>query len=163
VAIVAFVGGITGGVLTVYALVFNGMAALGAGVGLYITRGIGGQILGFVAAHGVLELSAICIAGAAGLLLATGMLVPGDRTRREALVDNGKRSLHLVACVVLFLVIAGLIEGNISPSKLPDSAKFATAAITAIFIGWYLSLSRGDGEADDDRMQVMPATALRAP
>ena len=163
VAIVAFVGGITGGVVTVWALVFNGMAALGAGVGLYITRGIGGQILGFVAAHGVLELSAICIAGAAGLLLATGMLVPGDSTRREALVANGKRSLHLVACVVLFLVLAGLIEGNISPSKLPDSAKFATAAITAIFIGWYLSRGRSDGEADDDEVQVLPATALLAP
>lgn len=147
VALVAFVGGITGGVLTVYALVFNGMAALGAGVGLYITRGIGGQILGFVAAHGVLELSAICISGAAGLLLATAMLVPGDRTRRESLLVNGKRSLHLVACVVLFLVLAGLIEGNISPSTLPDSAKFATAVITAIFIAWYLSRGRPDDVA----------------
>lgn len=159
VALVAFAGGMTAGVLTVYALVFNGMAALGAGVGLYITRGISGQILGFVAAHGVLELSAICISGAAGLLLATGMLVPGDRTRREALVANGVRSLHLVACVVLFLVLAGLIEGNISPSKLPDSAKFATAAITAIFMAWYLSLGRGA----DTSASMPPATARRAP
>ena len=90
----------------------------------------------------MLELSAICISGAAGLLLATGMLVPGDRTRREALADNGRRSLHLVACVVLFLTLAGVIEGNISPSSLPDSAKFATGLITAIGIGWYLSLGR---------------------
>jgi uncharacterized membrane protein SpoIIM required for sporulation/uncharacterized RDD family membrane protein YckC len=142
VALVAFAGGITAGVLTVYALVFNGIAALGAGVGLYITKGIGGQILGFVAAHGVLELSAICLAGAAGLLLATAMLVPGDRTRREALADNGARSLHLVACVVLFLILAGIIEGNISPSALPDSVKYATAVITAIAMGWYLSLGR---------------------
>ena len=142
VAIMAFAGGMTAGVLTVYALVFNGIAAIGAGVGLYITRGIGGQIIGFVAAHGVLELSAICIAGAAGLLLATGMLVPGDRTRREALADNGRRALHLVACVVIFLTLAGLIEGNISPSSLPDSAKFATALITAIGMVWYLSRGR---------------------
>ena len=142
VAIVAFAGGITAGVLTVFALVFNGVAALGAGVGLYITKGIGGQILGFVAAHGVLELTAICIAGAAGLLLATAILVPGDRTRREALAANGVRSLHLVACVVLFLIMAGVIEGNISPSKLPDSAKYATSVITAIFIVWYFSLGR---------------------
>jgi uncharacterized membrane protein SpoIIM required for sporulation/uncharacterized RDD family membrane protein YckC len=144
VALVAFAGGIPAGVLTVYALVFNGIAALGAGVGLYITRGIEGQILGFVAAHGVLELSAICLAGAAGLLLATGILVPGDRTRREALAANGLRSLHLVACVVIFLILAGLIEGNISPSKLPDSAKFATAVITAVGMLWYLSLGRDD-------------------
>lgn len=157
VALVAFAGGITAGVLTVYALVFNGIAALGAGVGLYITKGIGGQILGFVAAHGVLELSAICIAGAAGLLLATGMLVPGDRTRREALADNGLRSLHLVACVVIFLILAGLIEGNISPSRLPDSAKYATAVITAIGMIWYLSLGRDEPAGD------ATITAPRAP
>ncbi len=155
VSLIAFAGGITAGVLTVYALVFNGIAALGAGVGLYITKGIGLQILGFVAAHGVLELSAICLAGAAGLLLATAMLVPGDRTRREALAANGARSLHLVACVVLFLILAGIIEGNISPSRLPDSAKYATAVITAIAMAWYLSLGRNAPEVD--------ATALRAP
>ena len=156
VSIVAFAGGITAGLLTVYALVFNGIAALGAGVGLYITKGIGGQILGFVAAHGVLELSAICLSGGAGLLLATAMLVPGDRTRREALAANGVRSLHLVACVVMFLIMAGVIEGNISPSKLPDSAKYATALITAVFIVWYLSL----GRARDDAAVV---TTPRAP
>lgn len=155
VSLVAFAGGITAGVLTVYALVFNGIAAIGAGVGLYITKGIGGQILGFVAAHGVLELSAICLAGAAGFLLATGILVPGDRTRREALAENGVRSLHLVACVVIFLILAGVIEGNISPSRLPDSAKYATAVITAIWMGWYLSLG-----LDHDRAE---ATARRAP
>ncbi len=144
VALIAFAGGVTVGILTVLALVFNGVAALGAGVGLYITRGIQGQILGFVAAHSVLELGAICISGGAGLLLATAILVPGDRTRREALADNGRRSLHLVACVVMFLVLAGVVEGNISPSRLPDSAKFATAIITAIGVAWYLSLGRDD-------------------
>jgi uncharacterized membrane protein SpoIIM required for sporulation len=161
VALMAFAGGITAGVLTVYALIFNGIAALGAGVGLYITKGIGKQILGFVAAHGVLELTAICIAGAAGLLIATAMLMPGDRTRREALAANGVRSLHLVACVVLFLVMAGLIEGNISPSKLPDSAKYATAVITAIWIGWYLSLGRDDEGGDANA--PASTTARRAP
>ena len=142
VSILAFAGGITAGILTVVALVYNGVAALGAGVGLYITKGISGQILGFVAAHGVLELTAICISGAAGLLLATAILVPGDRTRREALAANGVRSLHLVACVVMFLIMAGILEGNISPSRLPDSAKYATSIITAIFIAWYFSLGR---------------------
>ena len=154
VAIVAFAGGVTAGILTVLALVFNGIAALGAGVGLYITRGIGGQIFGFVAAHGVLELTAICVAGGAGLLLATAILVPGDRTRREALAANGVRSLHLVACVVLFLIMAGVIEGNISPSRLPDSAKYATAVITAIFVVWYFSLGRHN---------TSDPTTLRAP
>jgi uncharacterized membrane protein SpoIIM required for sporulation len=157
VALVAFAGGVTAGVLTVYALVFNGIAAIGAGIGLYITRGIGGQILGFIAAHGVLELSAICLAGAAGLLLATGMLVPGDRTRREALSENGVRALRLVACVVLFLILAGIIEGNISPSRLPDSAKYATAIITAVGMVWYLSLGRAPAVLTGDAPTVRPA------
>jgi uncharacterized membrane protein SpoIIM required for sporulation/uncharacterized RDD family membrane protein YckC len=147
VAFLAFAGGITAGLLTVYSLVFNGMAALGAGVGLYITKGIGPQILGFVAAHGPLELTAICLAGAAGLLIAAGMILPGDRTRRDALRENGVRSLHLVACVVLFLICAGLIEGNISPSRLPDSAKYATGIISAVAIVWYLSLGRVPNDA----------------
>jgi uncharacterized membrane protein SpoIIM required for sporulation/uncharacterized RDD family membrane protein YckC len=142
VALLAFAGGITVGVLTVLSLVFNGIAALGAGVGLYIVNGIGGQILGFVAAHGVLELAAICISGAGGLLLAAGVLLPGERTRRVALVENAKRALTLLACAVLFLVIAGVIEGNISPSRLPDSAKYATSLITAVAMLWYLSQGR---------------------
>ncbi|MCC7054663.1 MAG: stage II sporulation protein M [Gemmatimonadaceae bacterium] len=156
VALIAFAGGVTAGLLTVFALVSNGVSAIGAGVGLYITRGIGGQIFGFVAAHGVLELSAICLAGGAGLLLATAILVPGDRTRREALAANGVRSLHLVSCVVLFLILAGIIEGNISPSRLPDSAKFATALITAIGMAWYLSGGR-------EPAGTPAATAPRAP
>jgi uncharacterized membrane protein SpoIIM required for sporulation/uncharacterized RDD family membrane protein YckC len=164
VALMAYAGGMTAGVLTVFSLVFNGVGALGAGVGLYITKGIGGQILGFVAAHGALELTAICFAGAAGLLLATGILLPGDRTRREALVTNGLRSLHLVACVVLFLILAGLIEGNISPSRLPDSAKYATSLITVIFMCWYLSLGRGSSRNDAGAApQTASATARRAP
>jgi uncharacterized membrane protein SpoIIM required for sporulation/uncharacterized RDD family membrane protein YckC len=159
VALMAFAGGATAGLLTVFSLVFNGVAAIGAGVGLYITRGIGGQIFGFIAAHGVLELTAICLAGAAGFLIATGILMPGDRTRREALVDYGRRALHLVACVVLFLILAGLIEGNISPTRLPDSAKYATALITAIGIVWYLSRGRDEEFVFQDEM----VTTRRAP
>jgi hypothetical protein len=55
----------------------------------------------------------------------------------------------------MFLVMAGIIEGNISPSKLPDSAKFATSFITAIFVVWYFSLGRNRDRRD--------ATAPRAP
>jgi uncharacterized membrane protein SpoIIM required for sporulation/uncharacterized RDD family membrane protein YckC len=148
VTYVAFAGGLLFGVGTAFALVFNGVAAVGAGVGLYVTRGIEGQILGFVAAHGVLELAAIAIGGGAGFLLATALLVPGDRTRREALVANGLRALHLVACATLFLLVAGVIEGNVSPSKLPNSAKYGVAALTAVAMVAYLSLGRPSRRAD---------------
>ncbi|MCU0618870.1 MAG: stage II sporulation protein M [Gemmatimonadaceae bacterium] len=138
VTFVAFAGGIVFGIGTVFALVFNGVAAVGAGVGLYISRGIGGQILGFVAAHGVLELAAIAIAGGGGLLLGTALLLPGDRTRREALVANGLRALHLIGCSTLFLLVAGVIEGNISPARLPNEVKYGVAALTAVAMAAYL-------------------------
>ena len=89
VTFMAFALGVTAGVGTVLALVFNGVGALGAPFGLYASKGIAGQILGFVLPHGVLELSAICIAGGAGFLLAGAILLPGARTRRDALADEG--------------------------------------------------------------------------
>ena len=151
VTYVAFAGGILFGIGTALALVFNGVAAVGAGIGLYISRGIEGQILGFVAAHGVLELAAIAIGGGAGFLLATALLVPGDRTRREALVAEGLRALHLVACATLFLLVAGVIEGNVSPARISNAAKYGVAALTFIAMVAYLSLgrsARGDALVD---------------
>ncbi|MCU0625765.1 MAG: stage II sporulation protein M [Gemmatimonadaceae bacterium] len=151
VTYVAFAGGLTAGVLTVFALIGNGVAAVGAGVGYYVSKGIGGQIFGFVAAHGVLELAAICIGGGAGFLLAAAMLIPGDRTRREALVANGARALHLVACATLFLLVAGAIEGNISPADLPNATKYGVAALTAVAMIGYLSLGRSAPASESSR------------
>lgn len=156
VTYVAFAGGILFGVGTVLALVFNGIAALGAGVGYYVSQGIGPQILGFVAAHGVLELAAICIGGGGGLLLATALLLPGDRTRREALVEYGARALHLVACATLFLLVAGTIEGNISPSAMPDSGKYGVAVLTFVAMVWYLRAGRGASDPDAPTARPAP-------
>ena len=110
VSTMTFAGGITGGVLTVYALAMNGID-LGAVLGLYQSKGILSLILRFVAPHGVLELSAITFSGAAGLLIASAFLLPGVMTRREALIVRGRRAIRLLAATVLMLVVAGSIEG----------------------------------------------------
>src|SRR5204863_9498045 len=114
VTIAAFAFGVTAGIGTLLLLLFNGVS-LGGVFGLYASKGILSLLLAFVAPHGVLELSAICIAGGGGLLLAAGMLMPGDRTRREALVENGRRAIKLIGGSTVLLVIAGTIEGLVSP------------------------------------------------
>jgi uncharacterized membrane protein SpoIIM required for sporulation len=142
VTYVAFALGITAGVGTVFMLVSNGVGALGAPLGLYASKGIADQILGFVAPHGVLELAAICIAGGGGLLLAAAILLPGARTRGEALVEEGRRAIHLIAASTLLLLVAGLLEGNVSPLPWPNEWKYAVSAATAVALAAYLAGGR---------------------
>ncbi len=138
VAIAAFAFGVTAGLLTVYLLVTNGIS-LGAVFGLYGSKGIASLLLAFVAPHGVLELTAICISAAAGFLLAAALLIPGERTRRRALVENGKRAIRLVAGAALLLVVAGTLEGTVSPIPWwPIEWKLVVSALTAILLYAYI-------------------------
>jgi uncharacterized membrane protein SpoIIM required for sporulation/uncharacterized RDD family membrane protein YckC len=143
VAYVAFAGGMLAGVPTVASMIFNGLH-IGAAIGYYHKSGIVRQILGFVAAHGVLELFAICLGGGAGLLLAAAILMPGSRTRSAALVDNGKRAIILVGAATAILVVAGIIEGTISPNLWPDAAKYSVSALTAVALVAWLARGRTD-------------------
>jgi len=147
VAFAAFAFGITAGLFTVWILLTNGIS-LGAVSGLYASKGIGTLLLAFVAPHGVLELSAIAISGGAGFLLAAGMLVPGNRTRRTALIENGKRAITLVGGATLLLVVAGMIEGFVSPIEWwPLEGKLAVSGATAVGLYLYLRLGVGRREA----------------
>ena len=139
VAFMVFAFGITV-IGTTFALVFNGVV-IGGVFGLYQSKGIIELLLAFVAPHSVLELSAITIAGGAGLLIASAILLPGFRTRREALVDNGKRAMKLLTCAILFLLVAGSLEGLVSPIPVwPFSWKLAVAGATLVLMLGYLSL-----------------------
>ncbi len=143
VAFLAFASGITAGVLTCVVLVSNGFS-IGAVLGLYFSKGIGGLIVAFIAPHGVLELTAICIAGGAGLLVGAAFLIPGDRPRRRALIENGRRAIVLVAGATLLLLAAGVIEGFVSPIPWwPLDLKLAVSAATAALL--YLYLRQGGG------------------
>ncbi|HEX5436967.1 MAG TPA: stage II sporulation protein M [Gemmatimonadaceae bacterium] len=143
VTYLSFAAGVTAGVGTVFLLVYNGIS-IGAAIGLYHSKGIAHQILAFVAPHGVLELSAICIAGGAGLLLARAILLPGELTRREALVRQGRRALRLITASTILLLAAGSIEGLISPrASWPPLWKWLVSAFTALCLVFYLTRGRG--------------------
>ncbi len=157
VSFLAFAGGLLAGAGTVLILVFNGVM-LGAGFGLYANNDVLGVILAFVFPHGVMELTAICLAGGAGLGLGSALLVPGRRTRREALRERGRAFLSLVGGSVFLLVVAGLVEGFYSPSGLPAVAKFAFGGVTALLLAAYFGFA-GRGSEDDPRGKVRAAPA----
>ena len=133
VSFATFAGGISAGTLTVFMLLNNGVS-IGAGFGVFHSEGALDSILNFVAAHGVLELTALCIAGGAGLLLGAAILMPGAHTRRDALVANGRRALTLIGCSTVLLLVAGLIEGNVSPRPWPNEAKYFIALVTGLLM-----------------------------
>jgi uncharacterized membrane protein SpoIIM required for sporulation/uncharacterized RDD family membrane protein YckC len=139
VTFAVFAFGITAGLGTLLMLVLNGVS-LGGVMGLYQSKGILKLIVAFVAPHGVLELSAICIAAGGGFLIAAAMLVPGDRTRGRALVENGRRAMKLIAASTLFLIVAGSLEGMVSPiPNWPLWGKLAVSAATLALMAAYLT------------------------
>jgi uncharacterized membrane protein SpoIIM required for sporulation len=87
----------------------------------------------------LLELFAIWVAGAAGLLLGRALIAPGDLRRRDALVLNGRLAMALVGATVMLLVIAGLVEGLISASGAPLAVKLAVSVASAAFLVVFLA------------------------
>jgi uncharacterized membrane protein SpoIIM required for sporulation/uncharacterized RDD family membrane protein YckC len=133
-----FVGGLTCGLLTGWLLFANGMM-LGLGFGLFKNYGALGYLTTFVAAHGVLELTAIFISAGAGFRLAKAIIAPGDRTRKDALVIEGRVAVLMVGAVVTLLAIAGAIEGLLSTSDAPAVWKYGVSAATSVFLLLYLA------------------------
>ncbi len=133
----AFAGGVTFGIYTLMVLVGNGLM-LGVVAGAAQRFDFATNLWGFIAAHGVIELSVIFIAGGAGLQLGWALLHPGLFTRRAALVLAARRALYLILGCVPLLIIAGLIEAFISPSALPLAIKLLVALSSGVALAVYL-------------------------
>src|SRR5216117_542812 len=138
VSFVAFIGGVTGGLLTAWLLYTNGMM-LGLGLGLFQNYHAARYLLAFVLGHGVLELTAIFISAGAGFRLAKAMIAPGDRTRKDALVLEGRIAARMIGAVVTLLAIAGTIEGLLSASAAAPIWKYGVSAATAVLLVLYFT------------------------
>jgi len=152
---VAFAGGITLGLLTAFSLLFNGVL-LGAIGGLMIGAGNGAGFVDLVTAHGVLELSCVIVAGAAGLRLGWAIVRPGRGTRVDSLVAEARKSVGIVVGTAPWLVVAGIVEGF--RATLAEAGLTAVVAV-GVALGalyWTLVLVRG-------RQGAAPATDGRAP
>jgi uncharacterized membrane protein SpoIIM required for sporulation len=115
VALNAFALGITFGVGTVYALIVNG-TMLGGFAGAYTRSGAGTDFWMTVLTHGALELTAIVIAGGAGLMIGYALWCPGQRTRRRALREAAIDAVQLVLGLIPAFLIAGFLEGFVTPN-----------------------------------------------
>ena len=141
VAFLAFAAGIAFMLGSVYVLAFNGVF-IGAIAGLSHVHGLSLALWSFVSPHGYIELTAIFIAGGAGLKMGYALIAPGLFTRKRALTEAAKTAVRLLGgCIALFL-IAGIIEGFISPSGLPPSVKIGFGALTGVVLFSYLFKAR---------------------
>lgn len=138
VAFFSFAGGILAGVGSLILLGYNGLV-LGAISGHFANMGLLGYLWTFVIGHGVLELFAIWVAGAAGFLLGRALLAPGDLTRGEALVLKGRLAMRMIGTVIVLLVVAGLIEGFISAGTAPLPYRLAVSTASLVFLLAYLA------------------------
>jgi uncharacterized membrane protein SpoIIM required for sporulation len=142
VAILSFAYGITFAIGTVYVLFMNGMM-IGTIFGACHRFGIAHNLLSFVAPHGVLELTAIFISGGAGLMLGKAMLFPGRYKRSDALRLVAKPALGLFGGCIPMLLMAGTIEGFLSPrTDVSAEEKFGIGLATMICLLLYLFAPR---------------------
>jgi uncharacterized membrane protein SpoIIM required for sporulation len=141
VSFLAFSSGVTGGVLTLYVLALNGLI-LGGLTGLTAHYGIGFKLWTFVIGHGVIELSVIFFAGGSGLMMGWALVRPGLLRRRDALMLAARRAIRLLLMGIPLLMIAGAIEGFISPAEgLPWPVKWAVGLGSGALMYGYLLLA----------------------
>ncbi|MEJ7710511.1 MAG: stage II sporulation protein M [Pyrinomonadaceae bacterium] len=139
VTIYAFALGAMVGIGTLYVLAVNGLS-IGAVLALCYRAGYGNDLLTFMAGHGVVELSCIFMSGAGGFLIGEAIIAPGDLSRSDALRARGTEAIRLIMGSALLLVIAGIIEGFISPAPMSPVYKFGVAALTGVALYTYLLL-----------------------
>jgi len=133
VTFMTFATGIFAGLGTIYMIGWNGIL-LGV-VGTACAQAhMSLSLWSFVAAHGSLELPAIILSGAAGLRLGQGLLFPGGYSRRHSVTEAGRDAVKLMAGVVPMLIVAGTLEGFLSPSDAPIALKFAVGACLFSFL-----------------------------
>lgn len=143
----AFALGAMLGLGTLYVMALNG-ALFGSILALTYAAGYGNDLLTFVAGHGVIELSCIFIAGGGGLLIGTALVVPGNLTRADALKSRGMEAVRLIVGCIPLLVVAGIIEGFISPAPINPLIKFTVAAVTGVALYSYLLLAGRESTED---------------
>lgn len=146
VTLMAFAGGITVGLLTAASLLFNGLL-IGVLTGLSARAGRGAQFVELVAPHGVLELSCIVVAGAAGLRMGWSLVDPGRGHRGPALAREARAAAELALGTAPWLVLAGLVEGFVTPAGIG----LAPAVAVGLALGaayWALIWRRGRPPGD---------------
>jgi uncharacterized membrane protein SpoIIM required for sporulation len=141
VALFAFALGFVFGAPTAYLALTNG-CSMGALVALYARHGLGFELGGWLAIHGVTEIFAITLAAAGGFKIGWTLAFPGARSRVEALSLAGRQAATVMAGVVVMLFVAGILEGVGRQLIKDDLARYAIATVSAVVWGCYFYIPR---------------------
>ena len=140
VGFIAFVSGVSLGIGTSWVLLTNGYM-LGSLAALYFHKGGNLLFWSLILPHGVIELFAIFVCGAAGLIIGQSLINPGVYSRKDSFILRGKSALKLVLGTIPLFIIAGIIEGYLTPSsKLSEVAKLIFALFTLILVIVYITI-----------------------
>ena len=148
VGILCFALGIAGGVPTFVLLLYQGLI-LGAFIALHYEKGRLWDFMGWLSIHGVTELGAFILCGAAGLAIAKTVVAPGQYSRLDNLAKRGREAAALVGGAMIMLFIAGLIEGGLRQLIANTPARFAVAAASLVL--WLAYFALAGREAKDGR------------
>ncbi|MBW3539139.1 MAG: stage II sporulation protein M [Planctomycetes bacterium] len=150
IALRCFAGGVLLGAFTVYTLLANGIM-IGTVAGYILAAGHGKAFTSFVISHGSFELTAIAVAGGAGLILGDSLLHPGCRTRIESLRVRGLEAVKIAGGAAAMLFVAALLEAFWSPSGVSSTLKYIVGAGLWLLVALYLGLAgREDGTVASD-------------
>ncbi len=165
VGILAFAAGILLALPTLLVLGYNALN-VGVAAGAFHAAGRGPFFWGLILPHGLLELTAVFIAGGTGVALGWAIIAPGDVTRAQALADQARRAVVIVIGLVPVFLVAGLLEAFVTPSSLPTWARVATGALVEFtFIAYVVVFGRAaaadgwTGAAGEERRRRPGLTA----
>lgn len=148
-------------------VLFQNMLNVGVGIGLMASAGRLDTFLGLILPHGLLELTAVFIAGGVGVKLGWTVIDPGPRTRRDALAQEGRAALGVAMGLAAVLFVTGAIEGFVTPSGLPTWARVGIGVLAELAFLVYVygpgrravrSGETGDIESSD-RQTAVPTAA----
>ena len=133
VCLLCFALGFALGIPTAILLAYNG-CIIGAYVALYFSKGLGFQFLGWLLIHGVTELFAIILAGAAGFLIGSTLAFPGDKRRLDAMSEAGKKAGTIGMGMIIMLFVAAILEGFGRQLINSDFTRYLIAGVS--LLGW---------------------------
>ena len=143
-------------------VLFQNAANLGLVAGLMFHAGKANVLLGLLTPHGLLELTAVFLAGAAGMRLGWTVISPGDRPRSQALAEQGRAVVSVAVGLAAVLLVSGLIEALVTPSPLPTAVRIGIGVLAeAAFMTYVVYFGRRAvraGETGDlaDAPDVVP-------
>lgn len=130
------------GVGTIFVLLEN-MLNVGIDGGLMIGHGRAAEFFGLILPHGMLELSAVFLAAAAGLRLGWSIIDPGPRRRAQALAEEGRATVTIALGLVVVLAVSGVIEAFVTPSGLPTWARIGIGGLAEVaFVSYVIVAGR---------------------